>query len=100
MTSALDPLVADGIIRLLLRLQSRLGVSYIFITHDMGMVRSIADDVVVMQNGKIVEKGSKKEIFAPPFADYTHLLISSTPKTEEGWLEQVIANRRMESAGN
>jgi peptide/nickel transport system ATP-binding protein len=99
-TSALDPLVADEIIKLLLRLQSRLGVSYIFITHDMGMVRSIADDVVVMQNGKIVEQGAKKEIFAPPFADYTHLLISSTPKTEEGWLEQVIASRRMASAGN
>jgi len=99
-TSALDPLVADGIIQLLLRLQTQLGLSYIFITHDMGMVRAIADDVVVMQNGKIVEKGAKKDIFAPPYADYTHLLITSTPKTEEGWLEQVIADRRMDSAGN
>lgn len=98
--SALDPLVADGILKLLLRLQKRLGVSYIFITHDMGMVRSIADDVVVMHHGKIIEQGSKKDIFTPPFADYTHLLISSTPKTEAGWLEQVIAERRMESAGN
>ena len=99
-TSALDPLVADGIIQLLLRLQTQLGLSYIFITHDMGMVQSIADDVVVMQNGKIVEKGAKKDIFAPPYADYTHLLITSTPKTEEGWLEQVLADRRMDSAGN
>lgn len=99
-TSALDPLVADGIIQLLLRLQTQLGLSYIFITHDMGMVESIADDVVVMQNGKIVEKGAKSDIFAPPYADYTHLLITSTPKTEEGWLEQVLADRRMDSAGN
>ncbi len=99
-TSALDPLVADGIIALLLRLQRDLGVSYIFITHDMAMVRSIADDVAVMQNGRIVEQGPKPSIFAPPWDDYTHLLISSTPEMRTGWLEEVLAERRMEAAGN
>ena len=99
-TSALDPLVADGIVSLLLRLQKELGVSYIFITHDMAMVRAIADDVAVMQDGRIVEQGPKPAIFAPPWNDYTHLLISSTPEMRAGWLEDVLAERRMESAGN
>lgn len=99
-TSALDPLVADGIVSLLLRLQNELHVSYIFITHDMAMVKAIADDVVVMQNGKVVEQGPKPEIFAPPWDDYTHLLISSTPEMRTGWLEQVLDERRMEAAGN
>lgn len=99
-TSALDPLVARGVLELLLEIQQRLGVSYIFITHDIGMVRSIADDVVVMQNGEIVEQGNKQSIFSPPFKDYTHLLISSTPITEKGWLERVISERRIEAAGN
>ena len=75
-TSALDPLVADGIVSLLLRLQKELHVSYIFITHDMSMVRAIADDVVVMQNGRVVEQGPKSEIFTPPWDDYTHLLMA------------------------
>lgn len=99
-TSALDPLVAKGITELLLRLQRKLGVSYIFIIHDMAMVRAIADDVVVMQNGRVVEQGPKEDIFAPPHADYTHLLISSTPEMKTGWLEKVMAERRMEAAGN
>ncbi len=99
-TSALDPLVADGILDLLMRLQAQLGVSYIFITHDMGMVRAIADDVVVMQQGRVVEGGRKDAIFSPPFAEYTHLLISSTPETAEGWLERAIADRPMAAAGN
>ena len=99
-TSALDPLVADGIIQLLLRLQRQLGVSYIFITHDMAMVEAIADDVVVMRNGRVVEQGPKDRIFEPPYADYTHLLISSTPEMRTGWLEEVLAERRMEAAGN
>jgi peptide/nickel transport system ATP-binding protein len=99
-TSALDPLVADGIVELLLRLQRELGVSYIFITHDMVMVRAIADDVVVMQNGRIVTQGPKAQVFAPPWDDYTHLLISSTPEMQAGWLERVLGERRMAAAGN
>ena len=99
-TSALDPLVADGILTLLLKLQQELGVSYIFITHDMAMVRAIADDVAVMQNGRVVEQGPKPAIFSPPWDDYTHLLISSTPEMRTGWLEDVLSERRMEAGGN
>jgi len=99
-TSALDPLVARGILDLLMQLQDKFAVSYIFITHDIGMVRAIADDVLVMQHGKVVEQGSRQSIFSPPYMDYTHLLINSTPVTEEGWLEQVIAARRIAAAGN
>lgn len=99
-TSALDPLVADAILDLLMRLQDQLGVSYIFITHDMGMVRAIADDVVVLRYGKITEQGRREEVFSPPYTDYTHLLISSTPEISEGWLEKAISERRIEAAGN
>lgn len=99
-TSALDPLVADGILDLLMRLQEKLGVSYIFITHDMGMVRAIADDVVVMQHGRISEQGRKDAVFSPPYADYTHLLISSTPEISEGWLERAISERKMAAGGH
>ena len=99
-TSALDPLVAEGILLLLLRLQRETHVSYIFITHDMAMVRAIADDVVVMQHGRVVEQGPKEDVFAPPHADYTHLLITSTPQLRPGWLEQVMKERRMASGDN
>jgi peptide/nickel transport system ATP-binding protein len=99
-TSALDPLVAEGILKLLLATQEKLGVSYIFITHDISLVRAIADDVVVMRHGRVVEQGTKQAIFTPPFDDYTHLLISSTPVTRAGWLEGVIKERRIEAAGH
>ena len=99
-TSALDPLVAHGILSLLLDTQEKFGVSYIFITHDIGLVRAIADDVVVMRHGRVVEQASKQDIFKPPYHDYTHLLISSTPDTEAGWLENVISERRIEAAGH
>ena len=99
-TSALDPLVADAILDVLMKLQNQLGVSYIFITHDMGMVRAIADDVVVLRYGKINEQGRREDVFSPPYTDYTHLLISSTPEITEGWLEKAISERRIEAAGN
>jgi peptide/nickel transport system ATP-binding protein len=99
-TSALDPLVAQGILKLLKATQQKLGVSYIFITHDISLVRAIADDVVVMRHGRVVEQGTKQAVFTPPFNDYTHLLISSTPVTKAGWLESVIRERRIEAAGH
>jgi peptide/nickel transport system ATP-binding protein len=99
-TSALDPLVADGILKLLLDLQKREDVAYLFITHDLATVRAIADSIAVMHQGKVVRYGSKSEVLAPPFDDYTDLLLSSVPEMRLGWLEEVIANRKMESAGN
>jgi peptide/nickel transport system ATP-binding protein len=99
-TSALDPLVADGILKLLLDLQKREDVAYLFITHDLATVRAIADSIAVMHQGKVVRYGAKSEVLAPPFDDYTDLLLSSVPEMRLGWLEEVIANRKMESAGN
>jgi peptide/nickel transport system ATP-binding protein len=99
-TSALDPLVADGILKLLLELQKREDVAYLFITHDLATVRAIADSIAVMYQGKVVRYGPKSEVLAPPFDDYTDLLLSSVPEMRLGWLEEVIAHRKMESAGN
>ncbi|MGO4354888.1 ABC transporter ATP-binding protein [Rhizobium sp. RAF36] len=99
-TSALDPLVAEGILKLLLRLQEEEQLSYVFITHDIAIVRAIADSVAVMHRGKLVRFGPKSKALAPPFDDYTDLLLKSVPEMEIGWLERVLATRRMESAGN
>ncbi len=99
-TSALDPLVADGILKLLLNLQQREGVAYLFITHDLATVRAISDRIAVMYRGEVVRYGQKSDVLSPPFDDYTDLLLSSVPDMRLGWLEEVIANRKMESAGN
>jgi peptide/nickel transport system ATP-binding protein len=99
-TSALDPLVADGILKLLLNLQKIEDVAYLFITHDLATVRAIADSIVVMYQGRVVRYGTKTEVLSPPFDDYTDLLLSSVPEMKLGWLENVLATRKMESAGN
>ncbi|WP_415402274.1 ABC transporter ATP-binding protein [Tateyamaria sp. SN3-11] len=99
-TSALDPLVADGILKLLLNLQKIEDVAYLFITHDLATVRAIADSIAVMYQGRVQRYGTKSEVLTPPFDDYTDLLLSSVPEMKLGWLEEVIANRKMESAGN
>ena len=99
-TSALDQLVAEGILKLLDRLQRELGLAYMFITHDLATVRAIADEVVVMLQGRVVESGPKDEVFTPPHHEYTELLLSSVPEMEVGWLEKVLESRTMESAGN
>lgn len=99
-TSALDPLVAEGILKLLMKLQEEQQLSYVFITHDIAIVRAIADSVAVMHRGKLVRFGPKSQALSPPFDDYTDLLLKSVPEMELGWLEKVLATRRMESAGN
>lgn len=95
-TSALDQLVAEGILRLLDRLQQELGLSYLFITHDLATVRAIADSVVVMQNGRVVEKGPKSEMFRPPHDPYTELLLSSVPEMDPDWLTRTLQKRETE----
>ncbi|MBC7706609.1 MAG: ABC transporter ATP-binding protein [Rhodoferax sp.] len=97
-TSALDPLVADGILKLLLQLQKAEDVAYLYITHDLATVKAIADSIAVMYQGRIVRYGPKSEVLRPPFDDYTDLLLSSVPEMEIGWLEGAIAHRRMASA--
>lgn len=92
-TSALDKVVQAEVLRMLIGLQDRLGVSYLFITHDIEVVRAIADRVVVMQHGQIVEQGEKQAVFSPPHAAYTEKLLASVPDMAVGWLDRIIAAR-------
>jgi peptide/nickel transport system ATP-binding protein len=92
-TSALDQIVQEGILRLLLRLQKELDVSYLFITHDIATVRAIADEIVVMYQGRVVEQGLKTAILEPPYPAYTELLLSSVPEMDPDWLDNLLARR-------
>ncbi|MDP6398319.1 MAG: ABC transporter ATP-binding protein [Arenicellales bacterium] len=93
-TSALDQLVAEGILELLQNLQNQLGVSYLFITHDLATVRAIADSIVVMYQGRVVEQGTKAEILSPPHEAYTELLLSSVPEMDPDWLDTLVERRK------
>lgn len=103
-TSALDQLVAEGILRLLDQLQRELGLAYMFITHDLATVRAIADRIIVMLQGRIVEQGEKTEVLEPPHHEYTELLLSSVPEMNPDWMDQIMAQRSsqkgMQAAGN
>ncbi|MCY3877410.1 MAG: ABC transporter ATP-binding protein [Rhodobacteraceae bacterium] len=98
-TSALDQLVAEGILKLLDRLQQELNLAYMFITHDLATVRSIADEVVVMKQGQVVEQGPKDEMFKPPHHPYTDLLLSSVPEMDPDWLTTLLEERGVDNIG-
>ncbi|MBW4981366.1 ABC transporter ATP-binding protein [Mameliella sp. CS4] len=99
-TSALDQLVAEGILKLLARLQDELGLSYMFITHDLATVRAIADEVVVMKDGVVVEQGPKRDMFKPPHHAYTDLLLSSVPEMDPDWLTNLLKERGVDNIGD
>ena len=99
-TSALDQLVAEGILKLLARLQDELHLSYMFITHDLATVRAIADEVVVMKDGRVVEAGPKDQMFRPPHHPYTDLLLSSVPEMDPDWLTHLLEERGIENIGD
>ncbi len=92
-TSALDQIVQKGILQLLLRLQEELGLTYIFITHDIATVKAISDQIVVMLEGRVVEQGMKSEILSPPYPEYTKLLLSSVPEMDPDWLTGLLKER-------
>jgi len=92
-TSALDQLVAEGILTLLQDLQNEMDISYLFITHDLATVRAIADEIVIMLEGKIVEQGEKKKILEPPYHEYTDKLLASVPEMDTKWLDNLLAER-------
>ena len=99
-TSALDQLVAGGILKLLARLQDDLKLSYMFITHDLATVKAIADEVVVMKEGKVVEQGPKHDMFVPPHHPYTDLLLSSVPEMDPDWLTNLLNERGVDNIGD
>jgi peptide/nickel transport system ATP-binding protein len=99
-TSALDQLVAEGILKLLAQLQDDLGLSYMFITHDLATVRAISDEVVVMKDGRVVEQGPKAEMFQPPHHPYTDLLLSSVPEMDPDWLTNLLKIRGVDNIGD
>ncbi|MGE0237989.1 MAG: ABC transporter ATP-binding protein [Parvibaculaceae bacterium] len=92
-TSALDQIVQEGILKLLLKLQKETNVSYLFITHDIATVRAIADEIVVMYQGRVVQQGLKTEVLSPPHPPYTELLLSSVPEMDPDWLTRLLEKR-------
>ena len=88
-TSALDTVVGAAVLDLLAELRRELGVSLMFISHDISTVRAVCDEVVVLYSGCKVDAGSRKDIAAPPFHPYAELLISSVPELRTGWLESI-----------
>jgi peptide/nickel transport system ATP-binding protein len=97
-TSALDQIVAEEILKLLLRLQKELKVSYLYITHDLATVKAIADEIVVMYQGRVVQSGPKTQVLTPPHHDYTDKLLSSVPEMDPDWLETVLSKRQQAAA--
>ena len=96
-TSALDTIVAKTILDLLQRLQYELQLTYLFISHDIDTVASIADRVVVLYAGRVAEQGSKSAVFKPPFHPYTRLLLSSVPEMKLDWLEKTLSTRETQA---
>ena len=92
-TSALDQIVQEEILSLLMRLQKKTNVSYLFITHDIATVRAISDEIVVMHQGKVVQQGPKSKVLSPPFPAYTELLLSSVPEMDPDWLTGLLSKR-------
>lgn len=87
-TSALDPVVAEAVLDLLVELRRELGLAWMFITHDIATVRAIADDVVVLYAGRVAETATREALATPPRHPYTRLLMASVPELRRGWLEE------------
>ncbi|HEV7247435.1 MAG TPA: ABC transporter ATP-binding protein [Shinella sp.] len=93
-TSALDQLVQEQILKLILKLQKEMNKTYLFITHDIATVNAIADHVVVMHRGQVVQQGAKASVMSSPDHPYTRKLLSAVPQMDAGWLDAAIASSR------
>ena len=97
-TSALDTVVAAAVIELLKELQRELGLSYVFISHDLSTVQAICDDVMVMQNGEVVETLPANKLPHGATKPYSKLLFASVPKLDTGWLDGVTSDPELSRA--
>jgi peptide/nickel transport system ATP-binding protein len=97
-TSALDQIVQEEILQLLMKLQRDTNVTYLFITHDIATVRAIADEIVVMNKGQVVQQGLKSKVLNPPYPAYTELLLSSVPEMDPDWLTKLLEKRKVKPA--
>ena len=93
-TSALDTIVAQQILDLLQSLQEELGLSYLFITHNIATVAQISKKIAVMREGKIIEQGFVEDVLTPPCHEYTQLLLNSVPEMRTDWLDKAVIERR------
>ena len=92
-TSGLDSVVRMSIIDLIRELHGKLGISFLFISHDISTIASLAQDVVVMYQGKIVERGTIDQVLNQPQNPYTRVLMASVPHLRVGWLDEAINKR-------
>jgi len=90
-TSALDTVVGAAILELMAGLRKELGLSIMFISHDISTVRAICDEIAVLYSGRRVERSPRAAFRTPPFHPYTDLLVASVPELRPGWLEETAA---------
>lgn len=88
-TSALDSVVGAAVLKLLAELQSELGLSYVFISHDISTVRAICDQVMVLYAGQMMERGVRRVLSSTPRHPYSDLLVNSVPELRTGWLDEI-----------
>ena len=93
--SALDLSVQAQVLNLLADLQDEFGLTYVFVSHDLSVVRYIADEVMVMYKGEVVEYGSREAVFADPKHDYTRTLFAATPKTDVESIRARLARKKV-----
>ncbi|MGD8847836.1 MAG: ABC transporter ATP-binding protein [Desulfobacteraceae bacterium] len=92
-TSGLDTIVRMSIIDLIRELHCKLGITFLFITHDISTIASLAEDIVVMSEGQVMEQGPVKKVLTQPEHPYTKVLMASVPHLRIGWLDEAIDER-------
>jgi peptide/nickel transport system ATP-binding protein len=92
-TSSLDTVVGAAVLELLMNLRQSLGIAYLYISHDLSTVAAIADDIVVLYAGRVVESGRAASVLRRPTHPYSRMLLSCVPEMRRGWLEERLARR-------